>query len=82
MSKTFIFDTPEAIDRGRIESGKMPHFPLTYLCCFVSAGDYTPQMSFMDHLTNEEEEYDIFNGAPDLPDYTVLNLDLENGKRT
>lgn len=37
-------------------------------------------MSFMDHLTNEEDEIDIFNGAPDLPDYTVLNLDLENGK--
>ncbi|XP_078381209.1 uncharacterized protein LOC144663986 isoform X2 [Oculina patagonica] len=44
----------------------------------AQAGDYMTQMSFMDHLTNEEEEYDIFNGAPDLTDYTVLNLDLEN----
>lgn len=37
-----------------------------------------PQMSYMDHLTNDEDEFDIFNGAPDLTDYTVLNLDLEN----
>lgn len=38
-------------------------------------------MSYMDHLTNDEDEFDIFNGAPDLTDYTVLNLDLENGER-
>ena len=44
-----------------------------------SAVDGIPQMlSYMDHLTNDEDEFDIFNGAPD---YTVLNLDLENGER-
>lgn len=48
--------------------------------CF-SAVNGIPQMSYMDHLTNDEDEFDIFNGAPDLTDYTVLNLDLENGER-
>ena len=40
-------------------------------------------MSYLEHLTNEEDEFDnIFNGAPNLPDYAVFNLvDLENGKR-
>jgi len=39
-------------------------------------------MSYMEHLTNEEDEFDnIFNGAPDLTDCAVFNLDLENGKR-
>lgn len=42
----------------------------------AQAVDGIPQMlSYMDHLTNDEDEFDIFNGAPD---YTVLNLDLEN----
>ena len=38
-------------------------------------------MSYLEHLTNEEDEFDnIFNGAPNFPDYAVFNL-LENGKR-
>lgn len=38
-----------------------------------------PHMSYLEHLTNEEDEFDnIFNGAPNLPDYAVFNLDLEN----
>ncbi|XP_020620225.1 ETS translocation variant 1-like isoform X2 [Orbicella faveolata] len=41
--------------------------------------DGVPHMSYMEHLTNEEDEFDnIFNGAPNLPDYAVFNFDLEN----
>ena len=50
---------------------------------FISAMQGIPQMSYLEDLTNEEDEFDnIFNGGPNLPDYAVFNLvDLQNGKR-
>ena len=51
------------------------------MLCFLSGVDCRTQ-SFMGHLTNEEDEIDIFNGGPEFADYSsVFSLNLENGKR-
>ena len=62
---------------------KTPRLLRNLISFCISAVAGVPQMSYLEHLTNEEDEFDnIFNGAPNLPDYAVFNLvDLENGKR-